>query len=39
MAGGKRTRLSWVRSVANEACVLLELGVEWPGGKASRVLL
>ena len=39
MAGGKRTRLEWVRSVANEACVLLELRVECPGEKASRVLL
>ena len=37
MAGGKRTRLSCVRSVANEAGVWLELRVEWPGGKASRV--
>ena len=26
-----------VRSVANEAAVWLELRVEWPGGKTSRV--
>ena len=39
MAGGKRSRLEWVRSVANEVCVLLELRVECPGRKASRVLL
>ena len=35
----QKNQAEWVRSVASEAGVLLELRVEWPGGKASRVLL
>ena len=38
MAGSKRSRLEWVRSDANEMCVLLEL-VHGAEGKGSRVLL
>ena len=34
MAGGKRSRLEWVRSVANEVCVLLRIEgrVSWEKG-------